>query len=52
MIQDGSAYDEFKDEPMYANGSIEISKIDQEGKKNAASMAETHFTIKSGYDSF
>lgn len=51
MIQDGSAYDEFKDEPMYADGSIEISKIDQEGKKNAASMAETHFTI-TYYDSF
>ncbi len=45
VLQNGSGSTEFIDAPLYASQMIEIYKIDKEGKKDAAPMDETEFTI-------
>ncbi len=45
FLQNGSGSTEFTDAPLYASQTIEIYKIDKEGKKDAAPMDETEFTI-------
>lgn len=42
---------EFVDKPVYADASIMINKVDQEGKENAASLENTEFTM-SYYDTY
>ncbi len=51
LLQEGNGQTEFFDTPMYITSGIEITKIDKEGKKDAADMSEAQFTF-TFYDTF